>query len=217
MERAIGDLGKDIRQPSNPYANLSQIALRRSQINALLNICPELDPNAATIPTGNDVGNGYFLLTPRERYAGSMGGGIQWDVVHAQFPHMMGVRRWGRLNLPNGQVSRSLYSETQREGKAENTRITRNVKVSRPLLIEVTDTNSNFGSTRYRVKILTMVGSNMGRFSFSSILLMKIQKKTKYRMPMPLYHCMDLPIPTYSPIHSTVCGRAHILGRITLQ
>lgn len=132
MERAIGDLGKDIRQPSNPFANLSQIALRRSQINALLNSCPELDVNAETIPTGNNVGNGYFLLTPRERYASSLGGGIHWDAVNAQFPHMMGVRRWGRLNLPNGQIARSLYSETQREGKAENTRITRNVKVSCP-------------------------------------------------------------------------------------
>lgn len=121
MERAIGDLGKDIRQPSNPFANLSQIALRRSQINALLNSCPELDVNAETIPTGNNVGNGYFLLTPRERYASSLGGGIHWDAVNAQFPHMMGLRRWGRLNLPNGQIAQSLYSETQQEGKAENT------------------------------------------------------------------------------------------------
>ena len=59
-----------------------------------------------------------------------MGRGIQWDVVHAQFPHMMGVQRWGHLNLPNGQISQSLYSETQREGKAKNTRITQNVKAS---------------------------------------------------------------------------------------
>ena len=130
MERAIGDLGKDIRQPSNPFANLSQIALRRSQINALLNICPELDPNAEIIPTGNNIGNGYFLLIPSDRNASSLGGGLYWDAVRTEFPHMKGVRRWGRLNLPNGQISRSLYSETQRKGKAENTRVTRNVKVS---------------------------------------------------------------------------------------
>lgn len=101
-----------IRQLSNPFANLCQIALRRSQINALLGICPELDPNAKTIPTGNDAGNGYFLLTPRKRYASSLGGGIYWDAVHTLFPHMVGVQRWGRLNLPNGQVAWSLYSET---------------------------------------------------------------------------------------------------------
>jgi len=93
-------------------------------MNALLNTCLELDVNAEIIPTGNNVGNGYFLLTPRERYASSLVGGIRWDAVHAQFPHMIGVRRWGQLNLPNGQIARSLYSETQREGKAENTRIT---------------------------------------------------------------------------------------------
>ena len=146
MERAIGDLGKDIRQPSNPFANLSQIALRRSQINALLNSCPELDVNAETIPTGNDVGNNYFLLTPRERYASSLGGGIRWDAFRAHFPHMMGVCRWGRLNLPNGQIARSLYSETQREGKAENTRITRNVKVSCLPEMQVTGTHNCFAS-----------------------------------------------------------------------
>ena len=43
MERAIGDLGNGIRQPSNPFGNLSQLALRQAQINAIKVICPELD------------------------------------------------------------------------------------------------------------------------------------------------------------------------------
>ena len=43
MERAIGDLGKGIQQPSNPFGNLSQLALRQAQINAMKVICPELD------------------------------------------------------------------------------------------------------------------------------------------------------------------------------
>jgi len=214
MERAIGDLGKDIRQPSNPFANLSQIALRRSQMNALLNICPELDPSAETIPTGNNVGNGYFLLTPRERYASSLGGEIYWDAVHTEFPHMMGVRKWGRLNLPNGQIARSLYSETQRKGKSENTRISRNVKVSCPPEIQIPDAH-NIYFTRYRVKTLRMVGLNMEKFSFSSIPPMKIQMTTGYQMPMPWYPCMDLLILIYSWIPPTVSGPAHILEQIT--
>ena len=214
MERAIGDLGKDIRQPSNPFANLSQIALRRSQMNALLNICPELDPNAETIPTGNNVENGYFLLTPCERYASSLGGEIYWDAVHTEFPHMMGVRKWGRLNLPNGQIARSLYSETQRKGKSENTRISRNVKVSCPPEIQIPDAH-NIYFTRYRVKTLRMVGLNMEKFSFSSILPMKIQMMTGYQMPMPWYPCMDLLILIYSWIPPTVSGPAHILEQIT--
>ena len=150
MERAIGDLGKDIRQPSNPFTNLCQIALRRSQINALLGICPELDPNTELMSTGNDVGNGYFLLTPRERYASSLGGNIYWDAVHTKFPHMAGVRKWGRLNLPNGQVARSLYSETQRKGKAKNARVTRNVKVG---FLSVIPVMNHLYITRFRVKI----------------------------------------------------------------
>ncbi|KAF9037969.1 hypothetical protein BJ165DRAFT_1407912 [Panaeolus papilionaceus] len=35
LERTIGDLGSDIRQPSNPFGNLIQLALRLAQINAL--------------------------------------------------------------------------------------------------------------------------------------------------------------------------------------
>lgn len=141
MERAIGDFGRDIRQPSNPYANLCQIALRRSQINALKTICPELDPDAGLHTIGDDIGDGYFLLAPREKYPSTLHGGPEWIVIHTEFPHMKGVRQWGRLNLPNGQIARSLYSETKRKGKAENTRITRNVKVSAFYFIQPTIIN----------------------------------------------------------------------------
>ena len=130
MERAIGDFGRDIRQPSNPFANLCQIALRRAQTNALKIICPELDPDAGLHTIGDDIGDGYFLLAPREKYPSTLHGGPEWIAIQTEFPHMMGVRQWGRLNLPNGQIARSLYSETKRKGKAENTHVTRNVKVS---------------------------------------------------------------------------------------
>jgi len=129
MERAIGDLGKDIHDLT-AFANLCQIAVRRSQLNALKTIFPELDPNANLLPIGDDIGNGYFLLAPREKYPSNLHGGPEWIMIHTQFPHMTGVQQWGRLKLPNGQIFRSLYSETQRKGKAENTQVTRNVKVS---------------------------------------------------------------------------------------
>ena len=81
----------------------------RSQINALLTICPGLDPNTKIILTGgNDI-----LLAPSDWNASTLGGGVCWDTVQTKFPHMNEVRRWGRLNLPNGQIARSLYSETQ--------------------------------------------------------------------------------------------------------
>lgn len=46
MERTIGDLGQEIRQPSNPFANLARRALRRSQVNALKSMYPDLDTKA---------------------------------------------------------------------------------------------------------------------------------------------------------------------------
>ena len=69
MEHTIGDLGQEIRQPSNPFANLAQRALRQSQVNALKNIHPELD-SAATphLPKfARDLGEGYVLLRPRDK------------------------------------------------------------------------------------------------------------------------------------------------------
>lgn len=40
----------------------------------------------------------------------------------------------------------------------------------------------------------------MEKFTFSSILQMKIQKMTGSQMPMPLYPCMDPQILTYSSL-----------------
>jgi hypothetical protein len=49
MERAIGDLAREIRQPSNPFANLSQRGLLRCQLNALKAIAPELQADASAL------------------------------------------------------------------------------------------------------------------------------------------------------------------------
>jgi hypothetical protein len=70
MEHTIGNLGQEIRQPSNPFANLAQRALQRSQVNALKSIYPELDPKSTfQLPRGAmDVGEGYIMLRPRDRY-----------------------------------------------------------------------------------------------------------------------------------------------------
>lgn len=50
MERTIGNLGQQIRQPSKPYANLAREGVHRSQINALLSIIPELDSPPKALP-----------------------------------------------------------------------------------------------------------------------------------------------------------------------
>ena len=70
MERTIGDLGGNIRQPSNIYGNLAQIAMRHSQLIALKHACPELDRDALqSLPQySKDCGNGLIFLRPRDRY-----------------------------------------------------------------------------------------------------------------------------------------------------
>ena len=68
MERAIGDLGSDIRQPSNIYGNLCQIAIRQSQLNALKALYPEFDPDTNnSLPAHSEaISNGYVFLRPRD-------------------------------------------------------------------------------------------------------------------------------------------------------
>ncbi len=41
MERTIGNLGEEIKQPSNPYGNLSERGLQRTQMNALAVMIPQ--------------------------------------------------------------------------------------------------------------------------------------------------------------------------------
>ncbi|KAH9931467.1 uncharacterized protein B0H18DRAFT_872201 [Fomitopsis serialis] len=139
MERTIGNLVEEIRQPSNPYANLAVRGLRRCQINALKALDPvnfDLDKSKKGPPQGaEELGDGYTLLRARDRsfhvltpaettvirsfVATARGENMDhWD------PH---YRRWARLRLPNGQIARSAYKETLKAPK--DVRQSRNVKI----------------------------------------------------------------------------------------
>jgi hypothetical protein len=127
MERAIGDLGGDIRQPSNIYGNLCQIALRQSQLNSLKSLWPELDPDSdQSLPAFSmDLGHGYVLLRPRDKNVFTATGSQEeklYDTIGRST-----IKRWGRLRLPNGQVARSVYKENK--STLLNQRVSRNVKV----------------------------------------------------------------------------------------
>ncbi|KAJ3812864.1 hypothetical protein F5876DRAFT_74456 [Lentinula aff. lateritia] len=128
LERLIGDLGQSIRQPSNPFSNLAQQALTRCRINALKNMCPELDPKSIPHqPKGSlDMGNGYLLLRPRKRWP-SVLLSPEIDAFEKAGLFINHIRKWGRLCLPNGQVARSLYNESNKT--RADIRVTRNVKV----------------------------------------------------------------------------------------
>lgn len=130
MERTIGNLGQEIRQPSNPYANLSKEGLRRCQVNTLLSVIPELDEAPKGLSNGAvDIKDGYALLHKHDRYATYPVGD------HAvAFANFLGngqvvprIRRWAQLLLPNGQIARSRWREELKP--LEKTRMSRNVKV----------------------------------------------------------------------------------------
>ncbi|KAI6120380.1 hypothetical protein EV401DRAFT_1415469 [Pisolithus croceorrhizus] len=68
MERTIGNLGQEIRQPSKPYENLAEEGVRRSRVNALLVIMPELDDGMHGLPKGSvDLQDGFVLLRKRDK------------------------------------------------------------------------------------------------------------------------------------------------------
>ena len=138
IERTIGNLGQEIRQPSQPYANLSQRGVQRCQVNALKAMIPDIEKPENIIPHGaKDLGRGYVLLRAQEKYPSYMKDsecqelskylqknfGIQmlrnWQVM---------VKRWARLRLPNGQVARSAWKEKLKP--LEKVRMARNIMVS---------------------------------------------------------------------------------------
>jgi hypothetical protein len=136
MERTIGNLGREIRSHSQPYANLSERGVRRCQVNALKVMIPTLDPPTDTLPRCSvDLGHGYVLLTKRERtphhllaceamalisYLAAHGNNVTID----QCPRII---RWARLQIPNGQVARSSWKEN---AMTRMPRMARNIKVS---------------------------------------------------------------------------------------
>ena len=63
LEWTIGNLGKEIKQPSNPCANLANCSLHHSQISALHALLPDLELDTFVLPCGAvNLSNGYVLL-----------------------------------------------------------------------------------------------------------------------------------------------------------
>ena len=108
MEHTIGDLGQEIQQPSNPFANLAWCALRCLQVNALKSIYPDLDPKAGShLPKSlMDLGNGYIMLWPRDKYPAQIPEPAA-DIL-SQVANLLKIRQWGRVCLPDSQVAQSL-------------------------------------------------------------------------------------------------------------
>lgn len=161
LERVIGLLGGEIKQPSNPYANLSQRAVQWCQNNALQVMVPELDTSSDNaLPRGAiDIEDGYILLRARERYSHPVTTAELQAIRTYRETHPLQdnhiptnpnfnrstvsrlddsyIRRWARLRLPNGQTARSAWKETLKP--LDKVRMSRNVKVhfQKDMLINV--------------------------------------------------------------------------------
>ena len=138
MEHTIGSLGMEIRCHVNPYANLSQRALQRCQVNMLKAMIPDLEGPDNSIPRGaKDLGDGYILLRARDRTM------CQVDVAESQalrrylqsthnkdLPEGWApkVLQWAWLGLPNGQVAQSAWKEKLKQ--LERVRMARNILAS---------------------------------------------------------------------------------------
>lgn len=150
MERTIGNLGQEIRQPSNPYANLSQRGLLRCQVNTLISMIPEQSIGASTTSTTTDLDghlprgsielkDGYVLLRAQDQmrsmrecealaFATYLAGHHQFHPSSNSADWRPQIARWAHLRLPNGQISRSRWKEILKP--LDKIRVSRNVKVS---------------------------------------------------------------------------------------
>ncbi|KAJ7745021.1 hypothetical protein DFH07DRAFT_749135 [Mycena maculata] len=137
MERTIGNLGQEIKSDSQPYTNLSERGLRRSQVNALKAMIPGLDPKEKeSLPRGSiELGNNFVLLRPRDEFRHQLYG-EEAEVIKNFLGSKddgpnggkLSLARWARLRLPNGQIARSRWKEIRRP--LDKVRMARNVKVS---------------------------------------------------------------------------------------
>ncbi|KZT27826.1 hypothetical protein NEOLEDRAFT_1059676 [Neolentinus lepideus HHB14362 ss-1] len=132
MERLIGDLGGEVRQPSNPFANLSQRGLLRSQTNALKAMVPGLDCSDRLVRGAVNLGDNYVLMHARDKYA-RVPRQCELLAVHRYYEEAGSnerpekIFRWARLSLPTGQVARSAWKE--RPKPLRKLRTARNVKL----------------------------------------------------------------------------------------
>lgn len=136
MERTIGNLGEEIKQHSNPFSNLAQRGLRRCQVNAIKAMVPDIEPPEENkLPrNARDLGDGYILLTATDKAArkitlGEANALRAYLVAAGQAPGDNWnplLIRWGRVRLPNGQIARSSWKESEKS----KVRTSRNVMVS---------------------------------------------------------------------------------------
>ena len=123
IETAIGNLGNEIRQDHDTYANIAQQGVLCAQLNSILAMMPELNlGDKDSFPRGaKDLRQGYALLHPCEDTARQVTEAKAYAILtyweekgwpnHNVWPRA--VMRWVHLQLPNGQKARSRWYEAR--------------------------------------------------------------------------------------------------------
>ncbi|OJT06314.1 hypothetical protein TRAPUB_2832 [Trametes pubescens] len=132
MENYIGNITREIKQHSTPYANVSERALRRCQIIALQAMFPDLSKEITGLPQGAvDLGNGFVLLRARDRSAWTVTSPLERGAVYKFLASVDNpvpdtwipeVFRWARLELPQGQIARTAWKECNWEAHGRQPR-----------------------------------------------------------------------------------------------
>jgi hypothetical protein len=122
LERTIGNLGEEIKQPSNPFANLSQRGIRHTRVNALKALIPDLAPDRNDVnhlPRGaRDLGDNFILLRVWEKVPGPLqdceANALRDFLPGSQLEDKICVWHWAKLRLPTGQNCYSTWKEMQK-------------------------------------------------------------------------------------------------------
>ncbi|TFK58852.1 hypothetical protein BDN72DRAFT_781498 [Pluteus cervinus] len=156
LENTIGNLGREVRQPSNPFANLAERGLRRAQVNAAVAIDPTLTINKSYPQASLSISKGYTLLpardeTPYEVLPRENSAILQYlQKARLTLPtdeEELSIIRWGAVALPNGQRARSKWREVLRA--PETTRQTR----------DISGVGQRFGEVQYFFQLNTSEGT----------------------------------------------------------
>ena len=137
MERVIGVFGSLIKQPSNPFANLTEQARKVAEVNAITAMWPSFE-RVKKDPRGSvDIGDGYILLGPSDAKPYHLSDAEQ-NALESFYSGLgstyssRSVYRWARLQAPTGQPARSYWKEVDRS-RTKAARTDRNVKVRDPI------------------------------------------------------------------------------------
>ena len=140
IERTIGNIKQEIRQPSNYLVNFMKEGVRCARVTALLAALPELADSHPRHPNGSfDLGNGYILLRKCDKNPVLPSHGTCFSITlhlnHRPFDPLPKIKRWAHLRLLNGQIARSAWRE--KETASNSLRVAHMVKVSKTIAYHI--------------------------------------------------------------------------------